>query len=224
MNLNKYGIQLKRIVSEDLELVREKRNSKEIMRRMVYRKEISNEEQIDWFNSINNIHNSYYLIIAENKPIGLINDKNINWQARTSEAGLFIWEEALLFSPYPVLAGYILMEFGYEMLNWNCTEITVLTDNRHAIEYNVSMGFEIKESNQHITNMIFTRESYISSMRKEIINATRLYGNIPLTIWISDDDKVISGYISELSKNVCTPYVTSRKGNGNEYTYLITQV
>jgi RimJ/RimL family protein N-acetyltransferase len=222
MQLNKYGIQLKKIVRQDLELIREKRNSKEIMRRMVYRKEISKEEQIDWFNSINNIHNSYYLIIAEDKPIGLINDKNINWQTRTSEAGLFIWDEALLFSPYPVLAGYILMEFGYELLNWDSTEITVLTENKHAIEYNVSMGFEISESNHDITSMQFTRQSYISTLRKEILKTTRLYGNNPLLIWIADDDSVISEIISELSKNVAAPYQSSRKDNGTLYSYLIS--
>ena len=62
ISLEQYGITLKRITEEDIELIRIKRNTPEIRTRMAYRKKISEAEQKLWFQGINNHLNYYFLI------------------------------------------------------------------------------------------------------------------------------------------------------------------
>jgi len=129
MIVEKYGIQLKKITIEDIELIRTKRNAENISSKMIYREFISPEQQLKWFNSINNFNNFYYLIIYNQQPIGLINDQNLDWKNLTSEAGLFVWEENYLKTIVPALATLTLMELGFEILSWNKTVIKVLASN-----------------------------------------------------------------------------------------------
>ena len=57
MIIRKYGISLERLTEEDIELVRQHRNSEFIRKRMFYQKMITEEEQKKWFQSINNDFN-----------------------------------------------------------------------------------------------------------------------------------------------------------------------
>ena len=60
MIVRKYGITLRRLALEDIELVRQKRNSQEIRQVMHFKDEITPEMQLKWFESINNFENYYF--------------------------------------------------------------------------------------------------------------------------------------------------------------------
>ena len=57
MIIRKYGLLLKRVQREDLELIRTKRNQRSVREHMFYQKTISKLDQEKWFDSINNIYN-----------------------------------------------------------------------------------------------------------------------------------------------------------------------
>jgi len=90
MKFFKYGITLERLREEDIELVRQWRNSDPVRLNMKYREIISPEKQREWFNSINNVNFHYVIIQYRGEKIGLLNDKNIDWETLTSETGIFI--------------------------------------------------------------------------------------------------------------------------------------
>ncbi|MDD3744697.1 MAG: hypothetical protein PHX54_13825, partial [Lentimicrobiaceae bacterium] len=90
MKLFRYGIVLERLTYNDIELVRGWRNADRVRLNMAYQKHIEPHEQIAWFKSINNAFNNYLIINYKGEKIGLLNDKNIHWEERTSESGLFI--------------------------------------------------------------------------------------------------------------------------------------
>ena len=117
MIVEKYGIQLKKITIDDIELIRIKRNADNISSKMIYRGYISMDQQIEWFKSINNFNNFYYLIIYNQQPIGLINDRNLDWENLTSEAGLFIWESNYLKTIVPALASLTIIELGLSLIH-----------------------------------------------------------------------------------------------------------
>lgn len=142
MIVEKYGIQLKKITIDDIELIRTNRNLENISSKMIYRDYISKEQQLKWFNSINNFDNFYYLINYNAQPIGLINDRNLDWKNLTSEAGLFIWENKYLKTIVPALATLTLIELGFEILSWNKTSIRVIESNKEGISYNKKIGFK----------------------------------------------------------------------------------
>lgn len=206
MIVEKYGITLKRITVDDIELIRKKRNSEYISSRMIFREKITAEQQLVWFNSVNNFHNFYYLIYFEGKPIGLINDKNIDWQGRTSEAGLFIWEKQYFKTIVPSLAALCLLEMGFEVLTWNKTTIKVLQSNNEALAFNKQVGFETIKVKKEVCEMELSREIYESKSRKLILSLTKLQKQkrLKLTLDNSEDQLInkIKGLISDFNVKV----------------------
>ncbi|HBS88291.1 MAG: hypothetical protein A2W91_17760 [Bacteroidetes bacterium GWF2_38_335] len=174
MKICKYGVSLIRLRKEHIELVRTKRNDPKISGFMEYRDYITPEMQEKWFDSINNIYNSYYLIEYENEYIGLINEKNINFEERSSEAGLFIWEEKYLNTYVPLFASLCLLEVGFNILQGEKCYIKVHKDNRNAIDYNIKMGFELLSENPEtgFKTLVLKRNGYEDKVRK-IIKAAR---------------------------------------------------
>ncbi len=62
MKLTKYGITLNRLREDDIELLRQWRNSPQINQFMEYRGNITPEMQRDWFRSVDNFDNFYFII------------------------------------------------------------------------------------------------------------------------------------------------------------------
>jgi UDP-4-amino-4,6-dideoxy-N-acetyl-beta-L-altrosamine N-acetyltransferase len=168
MKICKYGITLNRLRQEDIEFVREKRNAEEVRRFMEFREEITPEMQQKWFDSINNFENFYYIIEYKGAKIGLLNDKNMDWEARTSESGLFLWDESYINTIVPVLASLCLLDAGFYYLDWNKSNIKVLRNNSQAKEYVNSLGYVLYEGQENIENQMYylTRELFETRGRK----------------------------------------------------------
>lgn len=142
MILEGYGIRLVRLAPADLELVRRWRNSTHINRFMVFREEITAVQQVEWFNSINNIHNNYFIVEVEGEKIGLINGAGIDWERNeTHSGGIFIWEDRFWQTTIPMAAALLLTDtsvlFGLER-----TFARVLRDNKNALSFNKMLGYE----------------------------------------------------------------------------------
>jgi RimJ/RimL family protein N-acetyltransferase len=176
MKICKYGITLNRLRQEDIEFVRIKRNSEEVRRFMEFRDEITPEMQQKWFDSINNFDNFYYIIEYKGVKIGLLNDKNMDWQARTSESGLFLWDESYINTIVPVLASLCLLDVGFYYLSWNTSYIKVLRNNLQAIEYVSSLGYQLSEGQENIENQLYylTRQLF-ETKGKKIQQAARAF-------------------------------------------------
>lgn len=143
MIIRKYGLVLKRLQYEDIELLREKRNQDSVRNFMFYKEIITSEEQQKWFDSINNIYNYYFIIESNNKKVGLINGKNIDYMKRTSEGGIFIWDQDFRNKGISAIASVIMAEFTFLVLEFNKTFAEVLASNNAQIRYNEFMGYEL---------------------------------------------------------------------------------
>lgn len=169
MRIHNYGITLKRVTQEDIELLRQWRNAESVNRYMEYREYITPEMQQKWFESINNYNNFYYLIIYKDDKIGVINEKNIDRQGDgTSESGLFIANEKYLKSHIPLLASLTLIEINFYILGGKESYIHTLRDNKAAIEYNKTLGYELCEGQEKVENQKYrlTRESFERATHK----------------------------------------------------------
>ncbi len=176
MILEKYGIQLRRITKVDLELIRQNRNSQAIASKMIFRKHITAEQQLKWFDSINNVNNIYCLILYNGKAIGLINDKDMDWHKGNSESGLFVWDKDCLKTIIPSLASLCLLELGYEMLNWNEVFIKVLKTNIAAIAFNKQLGFKLLkiEGSDEVAHFYLNKRLFEKKVRRSIVSMTKL--------------------------------------------------
>ncbi len=149
MRISKYGISLIRLVEADLELVRKWRNDDEIRKFMNFRDYITKEMQLKWFESINTSDNFYYVIQYEGEKIGLVNDKNIDWNEKIAEGGLFIWNKRYINSTIPMKISLLMLELAYTLLGWNKTIVKVRKDNPRALKYNESLGYIVVEHNEN---------------------------------------------------------------------------
>ena len=178
MIVRKYGITLRRLKEEDIELVRQKRNSAFIRNTMHYREEITPEMQKKWFNSINNKNNGYFIIEFEGKKAGLIHGKNLNFEKRTCEGGIFIWDEPLIGGFVPSLASVIMNDWTFYMINFKAVYAKVMLDNLNAISYNKLMGYwpcEPQNDDKGVQWMILTKENYekhMNTLRRAIKDLT----------------------------------------------------
>jgi RimJ/RimL family protein N-acetyltransferase len=168
MIIRKYGVTLRRLTEEDIELVRVHRNSVEIQQQMFYSETISPEMQKKWFVTINNIYNHYFIIEYEGKKIGLIFGKNDDYNERTTEGGIFIWDKQQLNSLAPVIASIIFTELTFTFREMKRIYATVKKQNQQVINYISQLGYKLAEEFPAEEKLIYvlTKEDYFSKATK----------------------------------------------------------
>jgi RimJ/RimL family protein N-acetyltransferase len=178
MKLTKYGITLNRLRAEDIELVRQWRNSPLINQFMEYRENITPEMQRDWFKSVDNFENFYFIIEYQGEKIGLINSSQIDWDTVSSEGGIFLWDEKYYETFVPVWASLCLLETTYFMLGAGKSVIKTLNDNERAKKLNIHLGYELQPGQEDVYNQIYvlTPESFSRHAPRLIKAATLLAG------------------------------------------------
>ena len=166
MKIGRGSITLKKITQEDLELIRHWRNADQVKKYMVYREQISEDMQQDWFATINNPGNLYFLIIANDLPIGLIYGADFNWiQKEVGNAGIFIAEENNRENKYALQASILLNDYAFD-LGIETIYIKVRHDNPRAIAYNKLMGYERIERDGEVDRFKLTKSAYFIARMK----------------------------------------------------------
>jgi RimJ/RimL family protein N-acetyltransferase len=192
MEIAKYGIKLLRLKEEEIELVRTWRNSPQIQQYMEYREHITPEMQKNWFLSVDNINNFYFIIYYEGKKIGLINTSNVNWEDLSSDGGIFIWEESYYDTFVPVWASLCLLETTFLVFGATKSFIKTLRDNQRAITLNTHLGYELLPGQEGVYNQQYTltRENFEKRAIKIMKAASLLAGkkNLELVIEFDDED------------------------------------
>lgn len=162
MKFFKYGITLERLKEEDIELVRQWRNSDPVRMNMNYQQIITPEQQREWFNSINNVNFHYVIIQYRGEKIGVLNDKNIDWEALTSETGIFIGRPEFYHTFVPKLVSIAGIETLFYNLGWKKQYAHVLLSNTNAVKYNLELGYRLCEGQEGVDHQRYelTRESF----------------------------------------------------------------
>lgn len=153
--ISKYGVTLKRLKHDKIELVRKWRNDPKISQYMEYRETITPEMQEKWFTTINNTNNYYFIIEVEGKEVGLVNLKDINYEVGIAEPGIFIWDDSFLNSTYSYRSSLALFDFGFYELGLKKFNGHILKNNKRAIRYNKSLGFKLEPNQEHFFNQLY---------------------------------------------------------------------
>ncbi len=209
MRVEKYGITLRRLTEDDIELVRFHRNSDFIRSKMFYQKIISKEEQKAWFESINNDWNYYFLIDYKDKTVGLVHGTIESYEERNARGGLFIWDEVALNSHLPVLASVCTTDLTFFIMEMERTTAEVRMDNQVAVDYNLSFGYTILETNEEERKvfMELTRENYVTSSNIVRQMVKRIAKDTTDLSW---DDITFPGVIPEGLYQNLPPYLDEK--------------
>jgi len=206
MIVSKGNIVFRRLTHDDIELVRQMRNSPEINSTMVYTDFITPEMQEKWFKSVNNIYNFYFIIENDGKKVGLINGKNIDWETRTMEAGIFYWDKSILKSQIPALCSLIFAELGLLVFDLTATA-KIRKDNKNAIRFNKLIGFvstnveTVSADNEIFNTYILNKENYLKRA-KVVRKAFQLLLGSSKTRCLVEPEDYASGFGMELEKRL----------------------
>ena len=165
MEITKYGVTLRKLTVEKIEMLRNWRNDPKIVQYMEYKEYITPEMQQKWFEKINNIYNFFFIIVVDNKEIGLINVRDIDYDKAEGEAGIYIYDDNSYNSTISFQATFALYDFCFENLKLNRTIAHILKDNKRAIKYNKLIGYKIAINQENVNNQLYylQKDDYISS-------------------------------------------------------------
>jgi RimJ/RimL family protein N-acetyltransferase len=156
LTLEQYGVRLVRIQEKDIELVRQWRNRPDVANYMEFREHISPEDQKNWFDSINNKYNYYFIIEFEGNKVGLINVRNYDPSRGYGEGGIFISDKRYIDSFAAVFASLCLLNFMFVKLGiCRVSRIRILRDNERAIMYNKQLGYKLLPGQDDIENQVY---------------------------------------------------------------------
>jgi RimJ/RimL family protein N-acetyltransferase len=174
MKIEKYGVTLKRLTEDKIELIRNWRNDPKISKYMEYREYITPEMQQKWFQRVNNNLNFYYIIEYNKKEIGLINVRDINFEKKEGEAGIFIFDDESLQTDISFRSILCLYDYCFFEIKLEKLVAHILKDNKVSVVFNKLIGYR-KEANQEDVNLqlyCLTFENYFE-YRDKIIKSLK---------------------------------------------------
>jgi RimJ/RimL family protein N-acetyltransferase len=173
--IRKYGIELHRLTHEDIEMIRQARNRDDIRSKMLDQRLISPEQQEQWFKSIDNRFNYYFIIHYQGKKIGMIHGKNVDYQAHETEGGTMIWETDLLLTSIPARASILMMEASFSLILMDRVFAHTRPDNPKAMQYNAMLGYVPVEGQDNL--LVLTKSAFknrIAQLRKLAANGKHM--------------------------------------------------
>ncbi len=207
MKLSKYGITLTLLKEDEIELVRQWRNHPSVVSNYEFREYITPEMQQAWFKTVNNINNIYLIVEYKGERIGVVNAKDIDWENRTCESGIFIPEGKYSNTFIPAIVTIMTMEFGFRLFGWFRGYARVLKTNKPVQNMLRSVGYELCEGQEDVENQMYeiTREKFLKKAAK-LIRAMHT---------VTDTDDVMTAMIerSEFDDNVVLQWEEIAKQN-----------
>lgn len=180
MIVEQYGLKYSRVTQNDIELLRYWRNQSFIRDTMQFKEYITPQMQKQWFNSINNKHNYYFIIEDKGKKIGLINCKDAEPNTKLAEGGIFIWEKSYWGTSIPAFASLTMLQAVFDIFKSGDESIaTVACNNKVALDFNILLGYEIKSktTDGNYYKLHLTKEKYNLHCKKLIKAAGILHKN-----------------------------------------------
>lgn len=160
--IENYGVRLKRLTKDKIEMIRIWRNDPKISQYMEFRDEITPKMQEKWFNSINNEDNMYYIIEYNGEEIGLINIKDIDHKKKSGESGVFIYSDKYLNSDISYRAHLCLFDYYFIDLGYTELHAHILESNKRASRFTEFLGCEKKD----LTTFTLQRDAYLMNKNR----------------------------------------------------------
>lgn len=149
MIIRKAGLVFERLTRERLEEARLGRNSPQVREQLLHADEITLEQQIRWFESLDPRCSFYFMVLKGGESIGMANLTDMQLDAtagptRTSFA-IYFWDQRYRNSVEPFRAQFVVASFAYHLLRVAHGIITVKKTNLASHRFSLTFGMEPKE-------------------------------------------------------------------------------
>jgi RimJ/RimL family protein N-acetyltransferase len=137
----RFGVTIGRLTLTEIEYLRQRRNDPQLSQFMIVQEEISPEQQLAWFSSVDNRNNLYGTIHWQGEFIGLTNLKNIDHEACSAEGGMMIWSPEHQNSLVPFRAALVGTDLAFWEYGFQTMSARVLGSNIRALRFNKALGY-----------------------------------------------------------------------------------
>lgn len=188
--IHQYGVTLRSITLNDIETIRNWRNSEEVRKQMLFQNVINAKQQIEWYNQLDKKHNLYFIFNEQ----GIIHLKDIDWMKKEAEAGIFTTKVNAYVTN--IAAIITLMDFAFYVLSFNLLKARVKKDAIQNIEMNKGLGYKISKMEGDCIYMHCKKEHYKieEKIRKWLIDKSN--STCSLTFDIMSGSEWIKQYIN----------------------------
>ena len=165
--LRGYGVLLRPLEATDLEMVRQWRNAAHVRENFELQGEITPENQQKWFREMDKSRNYYWVIVRGNEDVGVIHAKEIDWESKRAEAGIFIGEKRQMGGSVAGGAILAMMDYLFGELEFEELRAKVKAEAKENVKLNRQLGYEILPGQQDQAFPIYrcTRTAYYSAFR-----------------------------------------------------------
>jgi RimJ/RimL family protein N-acetyltransferase len=161
LTLMQFGIELRRMIETDKEIVRLGRNKDFVRENHVYRKIISEAEQDMWFDEMNRKEHYVFVVIKDEKRIGVVYLRDIPEDRASSTCGLFFWDDDSISTRIPVFAALLALDFASYYCEVQRIDSIVLKSNTAGIKMYRFFGFDLQDKDDDSYLITITRDAYL---------------------------------------------------------------
>jgi UDP-4-amino-4,6-dideoxy-N-acetyl-beta-L-altrosamine N-acetyltransferase len=151
---------------DDLEMLRNWRNSNFVNKRMVSNEYITKEMQEKWFDKINNDSNYYFIAEYKNEKVGVINVSHID--KNSGEGAIYLASDK--FEDSSIVARMVLCfnDFVFDELKLDFIFSFVKKDNKKAITSTIAQGGVVNNEKTTADYVHFTiaKDNYKNKTKK----------------------------------------------------------
>lgn len=134
-------INLRKLSVNDLETVRNWRNSPEVKSYMYNEQHISEEQQQKWFDNINWNTSHYWVIEYQDKPLGLASVNNIDRTLQSCYWAFYLGDTTVRGAGIGAKVEFNVLEYVFTELKLNKLRCEVFVSNDKVIKMHEKFGF-----------------------------------------------------------------------------------
>lgn len=166
-----YGIELRPVRHDDIELLRQWRNSDRVREQMHDQSIISSEQQEAWFLAIQHrFHEAYWVVYCQGVPTGMLCIKGKEKLGSESEVDVGMYTGT---PPSPVkhsLLGFAMalmqMSIVFDTLALGSISMEVKASNENALKFNRLLGYREQGTSNEFVRMRITAEEFIKGKKR----------------------------------------------------------
>lgn len=166
MTIEIFNIKYTLITENDLEKIRQWRNSAYVRSKMMFKDIITPEAQKAWYNKLDKEKNFYFIVSSGGVELGLSNIKNIDYTNCTTEPGIFFIDEQYNNGEFSINCAIIMIELSFYFFGAKNMFSMAMKDNKPGLDYNTTLGFKPLAEHESYIDYIMTKEDGLQSTQR----------------------------------------------------------
>lgn len=163
----RYGVELKPIQAEQIEMVRQWRNTPRIRKLMLQSEPISQAQQARWYSAmVNDPAQVYFVVYFKSQPIGVGSLTAIDTQTKDCEPGMYIYDETYQCNIIPFSVAFALNDIAFEVLGLTTLHGKIFQSNQASLRFHKACGYKVTEDDGELVRLALTPSHYAPAKQK----------------------------------------------------------